>query len=90
MIAIGDTEAVLLGAVACALILIGMVLLYLGARARAEAATVRLERDRLDAMLRAGPAQAMVMRSDGRIEMPRRLADWLGLADVARFLEELT
>ena len=89
MIAIGDTEAVLLGAGACALIVIGMVLLYLGVRARAEASSVRLERDRLDAMLRAGPAQAMVIRSDGRIEMPRRLADWLGLADVARFLEEL-
>jgi signal transduction histidine kinase len=89
MITIGSVEAALLGAGACAMIVVGMILLFLGIRARAEASAVRLERDRLDALLRAGPAQAMLIRSDGRIEMPRRLADWLGLAEVARFLEEL-
>lgn len=89
MIVISSVEAALLGAAACAIIVTGMVLMFLGLRARKEASAVRLERDRLDALLRAGPAQAMLVRSDGRIDMPRRLADWLGLPDVARFPEEL-
>ncbi|MDY0958690.1 PAS-domain containing protein [Sphingomonas sp. CFBP8993] len=89
-ITIGSVEAVLLGAGACGLVILGMVLLFLGIRARAEASAVRVEHDRLDALLRAGPAQAMIIRTDGRIEMPPRLADWLGLIDAARFLEELT
>ena len=90
MITIGNVEAVLLGAGACGIIILGMVLLFLGIRARSEASTVRLERDRLDALMRAGPAQPMVIRTDGRVEMPPRLADWLGLIDAARFLEELS
>ncbi|MET4897589.1 PAS-domain containing protein [Sphingomonadaceae bacterium jetA1] len=90
MIAINSVEAVLLGAGACLLIVAGMVLLFLGVRARSEAAAVRHERDRLDALLRAGPALPMLVRADGGIDMPRRLADWLGLVDVARFQEELS
>ncbi|WP_343526899.1 PAS-domain containing protein [Sphingomonas sp.] len=89
MIMIDSVEAVLLGAGACAIIVTAMVLLFLGIRARGEASAVRIERDRLDALMRAGPAQAMLVRTDGRVDMPRRLADWLGLPDVARFLEEL-
>jgi signal transduction histidine kinase len=41
-------------------------------------------------MLRAAPALAMVVRADGRVEMPQRLSDWLGLAEVPRFVSELT
>ncbi|BCI70160.1 two-component sensor histidine kinase [Sphingomonas paucimobilis] len=90
MITINSVEAVLLGAGACVLILVGTLLLFLGLRARSEAGAIRREHERLDGLLRAGPAQAMLVCADGRIEMPARLADWLGLVDPARFLEEMT
>ena len=48
------------------------------------------EAARLDQLLRGAPALAMTVGRDGRVEMPRRLADWLGLREPARFLAELT
>ena len=73
MITINSVEAVLLGAGACVLILVGTLLLFLGLRARSEAGAIRREHERLDGLLRAGPAQAMLVCADGRIEMPLSL-----------------
>ena len=44
---------------------------------------------RLQALVWGSPAQAMMVRADGRIEVPRRLADWLGLETIPRDLDEL-
>jgi signal transduction histidine kinase len=54
-------------------------------RAEASARTSR----RLARMIDESPAIPMLVRTDGRIEAPPRLAAWLGLATVPQFLSEL-
>jgi len=77
------------GAVVLLLILAGAVLVFQGLQARAAAATAVEENARLGAMLRSAPAMAMVVRADGRLEIPDRMADWFGLAAPPRFLADL-
>ena len=89
MIVLGTAAAFLAGLIVCVLIAAGAFMLFAGLRARGEAAAVRAEAERLQALLRGAPALAMTVASDGRVEMPRRLADWLGLAEPARFLVDL-
>ncbi len=50
----------------------------------------REQADRLAALLQSAPAVPMLIRPDGRIEAPARLAGWLGLAVVPAYLSELT
>ena len=89
MILLG-TGAIVVAAVACfALVASGATLLFLGMRALGDAGAAAAENVRLGAMLRAAPVQAMMVRGDGRVEMPQRLADWLGLALAPRSLAEL-
>ena len=81
--------AVLGGAVLFLLLVAGALLLFVGFRERREARAVRAECDRLSALLAGAPALAMRVGADGRVEASRRLADWLGLREVPRFLAEL-
>ncbi len=81
--------AVVVGAVLLLLIGVGAALLMIGLRARAAAAGAIQARDALETLLAAAPMQPIVIRSDGQIDMPRRAADWLGLAGVPRYLQEL-
>ena len=90
MIAIGTTAATLAGAVLFALVLGAGAMLFLAVRERGRARTDALRAARAEAMLAASPALAMVVRADGRIEMPRALADRLGLAATPHLLTELT
>ena len=89
MITLTPTAAFLAGIVLFLLLAGGAAMLFAGLHARADAAAARADNERLSALLRAAPALAMTVRSDGRVEMPRRLADWLGLPEPARFLAEL-
>ncbi|MEH3046919.1 sensor histidine kinase [Sphingomonas adhaesiva] len=84
---IGIAAAV--GAVLLVLIVAGAVLLVTGLRARAAAAGAAQARDALEALLAAAPMQPIVIGPDGHVDMPRRAADWLGLAGVPRYLQEL-
>ncbi|TPG21451.1 PAS domain-containing sensor histidine kinase [Sphingomonas koreensis] len=45
---------------------------------------------RLAALEAISPAQAMIVYADGRVEMPRAIADWLGLDTPAKFIGEVT
>ena len=63
--------------------------LFAGLRARREAADTYDASARLEALLGSAPALAMIVRADGRVECPERLADWLGLAPVPRYLDDL-
>ncbi len=63
--------------------------LFAGLRARREAEDAFAANARLEAMLGSAPALAMVVRADGRVECPERLADWLGLSPVPRYLDDL-
>src|SRR6187455_3010240 len=44
---------------------------------------------RLARMVDESPALPLLVRADGRIEAPQRLANWLGLENVPQFLTEL-
>ncbi len=44
---------------------------------------------RLSRMIEEGPAIPMLVRADGRIEAPDRLAGWIGLEKVPDYLSEL-
>ncbi|AJP74319.1 PAS domain-containing sensor histidine kinase [Sphingomonas hengshuiensis] len=90
MIEIPQAAAVLAGAVVALLVFGATWVLYAGLRARAEAAEMADDNARLGALVGGSPAQAMVVRADGRVEAPRRFADWLGLERLPRELTELT
>lgn len=84
----GATLAVV-GAVLFLLVAGAAWLAYTGLRARAEARGALRENARLHALLLGAPALAATVRPDGRVDMPRRMADWLGLAAVPEFLTDL-
>ncbi|WP_425229784.1 PAS-domain containing protein [Sphingomonas sp.] len=89
MIQVTPLAAFLGGAALLLIVLGGALMLFWGARARRAAGASVAEAARLTALLRGAPALAMTVESDGRVEMPRRLADWLGLAEPVRFLGEM-
>ncbi len=89
MIAIGLGTALLAGALLLALVVAGAVLLFLGLRARGDAAETLETSAHLRALIDGSPAIATVIRSGGRIEMTQRMADWLGRDTPPRSLAEL-
>ncbi|WP_431470684.1 ATP-binding protein [Sphingosinithalassobacter sp. LHW66-3] len=90
MIEVTQSAAALAGAVLALLVVVATWALYAGLRARGEARDQLDRATRLEALVAGSPAQAMIVRADGRLELSRRLADWLGLAHLPRDLSELT
>lgn len=82
-----------------ALVLIGLLLAawtaaavwaLVSARARQRRAEAgQRQARRLARMVDESPALPLLVRADGRIEAPQRLANWLGLETVPQFLTEL-
>ncbi|WP_336976946.1 sensor histidine kinase [Altererythrobacter fulvus] len=69
---------------------LGAALLVLRANAAARGADgARRAAKRLARMVDESPAVPMLVRADGRIEAPERLASWLGLDKVPGYLSEL-
>ena len=66
-----------------------VVVLVAGARVR-RAESGRKASRRLARMIEEAPAIPLLVRADGRIEAPPRLASWLGLDRVPGFLSELS
>ncbi|HEX8486171.1 PAS domain-containing sensor histidine kinase [Sphingomonas sp.] len=89
MTEIGTGALAIAGAIVFLLLIAGGAMLFLGLRARGEAAAAVADNARLRAMLRSAPALAMVVRADGRVEMPQRMADWLGMASPPRLLADV-
>ena len=84
-------SSLLLSGVGLAVLLTGAsVILYGGVRARREAAATFAENARLSATLASAPALALIVSADGRVDCPDRLADWFGLANPPRYLNELS
>lgn len=90
MTEIPTNAAIVAGVVLALLVALAGWMLYLGLRARGEAASAVAANAKLAALLDAAPALAMVVRADGRIDVPERLADWFGLASVPRYLDDLS
>ena len=89
MIMLSPGTAVLTGALLLTLVMAGGVLIFLGLRARADAAGVIEASAQLQTILDGSPAIVTVIRSGGRIEMTQRMADWLGLDAPPRSIAEL-
>lgn len=82
-------ELVLLGLLLAAWTF-GAVWLVLAAQGRARQARVaRSTARRLSRMIDDSPAVPLLVRADGKIEGPERLASWLGLGKLPGFLSEL-
>ena len=90
MIVLSTLTAVLAGAVLAILVGGAVWALYTGLSARGAAAGLRDECARSVALLGAAPAQAAIVRGDGRIDLPARVIDWLGLKSEPRFLTDLS
>lgn len=82
--------AALVGALLFLLVAGAGIALYQGLRLRQRAASDKAARARAGGLMGTAPVQAMVVRADGRLDCPRRLADWLGLGTVPRYLAELS
>lgn len=68
----------------------GAVWVVIAAQKRArQAKAARTSARRLSRMIEDSPAIPLLVRSDGRLEGPDRLAAWLGLARMPGFLSEL-
>ena len=65
-----------------------VVMLRASAKAR-RAKALQTSLKRMQRMLDVAPAIPMLVRVDGRIEAPERLARWLGLQSVPKYLSEL-
>jgi signal transduction histidine kinase len=59
-----------------------------GLRLRQRAAFSTAQADRLATLVDSAPALPLIVRNDGRVEAPERLADWLGLAKIPNFLSD--
>ena len=89
MIQLSVMAAVVCGAILALLLGGAGYALFVGWRLHGEAAAV-LERSReAEALRSVSPAMAMLVRADGRVEMPPRLVDWFGLGIAPRFLQDL-
>lgn len=82
-------QAVIAGVVLALFVGAGGGMLFVGLRARSEANAVRDGLERVEALVDAAPAQAMLVRVDGRLELSRRLADWLGFGEIPRSFDAL-
>ncbi|WP_454599074.1 PAS-domain containing protein [Qipengyuania sp. SM2507] len=67
----------------------GWIMIRASTRVQAAEGTKRAGR-RLSRMIEESPAIPLLVRADGRIEAPDRLAGWLGLAAVPQYLSELS
>ncbi len=90
MIQISSSTAVIVGALLCLFVVSGVWALFVGLRMRATASGLAGTIVRLEALFADSPAQALLIRADGRIELPRRLGDWLGLAELPRSFDGLS
>ena len=89
MVELSVMAAVVCGAVLALLVGGAGYALFVGWRLRAEALESIAHTREAEALRSVSPAMAMLVRADGRVEMPPRLVDWLGLSVAPRFLQDL-
>ncbi len=82
-------QMVLLGLLLAVWTLGAGVLVLRSQRQALKADTIRRAARRLSRMVDESPAVPLLVRTDGRIEAPERLAAWLGLDHVPGYLSEL-
>jgi signal transduction histidine kinase len=90
VISVSILSAILAGAALALVLAGGLWALFAGLSARRRAETQRSVLQRLSALVASGPAQAAIVRGDGRVEVPQALTDWLGIDADPRFLTDLS
>ena len=89
MLTLSHTMAVLIGAVMAIWLGLAVWAVWTGLKLRKRAEFSTSQADRLASLLESAPALPLMVRNDGRIEAPDRLADWLGLPKVPNFVSDL-
>lgn len=88
MLTLTTTEALIAGVVLTVWLFAAAWAVITGVQMRRRAEFASEQADRLSALLDSAPALPLVVRADGRVEAPPRLADWLGLPRVPAFLHD--
>ncbi len=86
MLTLSTTAAVLIGAVIAAWLIAGGWAVATGLSMRRAAREAAAEGVRLRRLVETAPALPMIVRPDGRIDASDRLAAWLGLARLPKFI----
>ena len=89
MLTLSHATALLMGAVMAAWLGAAVWAVWTGLKLRKRASFSTSQADRLAALLDSAPALPLMVKNDGRIEAPERLADWLGLSRMPNFLTDL-
>ncbi|MFO1240959.1 MAG: PAS-domain containing protein [Sphingomonadaceae bacterium] len=89
MLTLSHTMGVLIGAVMAVWLGLAVWAVWTGLKLRKRAEFSTSQADRLASLLESAPALPLMVRNDGRIEAPERLADWLGLPKVPNFVSDL-
>jgi signal transduction histidine kinase len=89
MLTLSHSIAVLIGAVMAVWLGLAVWAVWTGLKLRKRAEFSTSQADRLASLLESAPALPLMVRNDGRIEAPDRLADWLGLPKVPNFVSDL-
>ncbi len=90
MIPITPLAAVLLGILLALWLAAAIWALASGQAMRRRGMQAQGRLDQLTALLESAPAVSLLVRTDGHIEAPDRLADWLGKDRVPSYISELT
>lgn len=90
MLSLSPIAMVLIGVTVALWLAGGVWAVHTGLKMRREGAHARAQADRLGSLLQSAPALPVMIRPDGRIETPERLANWLGRERVPAFASELT
>ncbi|MEO0699020.1 MAG: hypothetical protein AAFY81_04790 [Pseudomonadota bacterium] len=83
-------SAAIIGLVLAAWTVIAAVLVWRSQAKVARAKALKTSLGRMQSLLDAAPAIPMLVRVDGRIEAPERLARWLGFTEMPKYLSELS
>jgi signal transduction histidine kinase len=89
VIEVSQMSIAIAGAAAALIVAGGSAALFAGLRMRAAAVRAAASHARLEALHEQSPAAAMIVRADGRVELPQRLADLLGFDAVPSQLDEI-
>jgi signal transduction histidine kinase len=89
MLTLSHTMAVMIGAVMAVWLGLATWAVWTGLKLRKWAEFSTSQADRLASLLDSAPALPLMVRNDGRIEAPERLADWLDLPKVPNFVSDL-
>lgn len=90
MITLSPLAALLVGATFALLIAGAAWALYTGLALRGAHRAAQATAARLNALLGSAPALGAIVHADGRIDVPQRLTDLLGLTAPVRFLSDLS